>query len=427
MKKLTAILFSLLLVFTLASGASASSTPSTKNSINKITFNEIEGTSKGYYVYETGDEIYLPIRETFELVGYIVEWYSAGRTVSAEKYGDLYSFENNSDTLYVNDEPSWLYSETKNIDNKLYIELYDFEDILSVDVQWDKQNKTLAITQQTTEGLFWKIENGDKVVYFLGSIHVGDDGLYPIRDEVERAFYLSDKLILEVDLSQGITEDVAEKLDKLQLIEEGKSLKDLIPAETYSRLQLLLKTYELEEDTLDEFQPWVVELTLSSIITTVSNYNSQQGIDLYFMQKALRQDKEIGELESVLLQYEKLASFSDEYTIRNIDELLDVLLAENLTDELQKSFDEIDKLIEIWKKGSDDALIALIEEFKKEEQEQYKIMILERHGLMLEKIESYLNDNSDDTYFVIAGYLHSLGPDGLITLLKEKGYKVTRQ
>jgi uncharacterized protein YbaP (TraB family) len=55
----------------------------------------------------------------------------------------------------------------------------------------------------------------------------------------------------------------------------------------------------------------------------------------------------------------------------------------------------------------------------------YKKMILDRNINMTLKIEEYLN--AGDTYFVIAGLAHFIGEDGIVKMLQDKGYTVTRK
>jgi uncharacterized protein YbaP (TraB family) len=85
-----------------------------------------------------------------------------------------------------------------------------------------------------------------------------------------------------------------------------------------------------------------------------------------------------------------------------------------------------DTMAKMWVDG-DDAASAELTNAMKELPEYYKGMIGDRNEGMIEKVEGYLADENKDTYFVVAGYLHMLGDDGIITKLQEKGYTITRQ
>src|SRR5262245_22170873 len=54
-----------------------------------------------------------------------------------------------------------------------------------------------------------------------------------------------------------------------------------------------------------------------------------------------------------------------------------------------------------------------------------KKILTERNRGMLTKIQELINEQGTD--MVIVGAAHMLGPDGLVTLLRNKGYKIIRQ
>lgn len=436
MKKLLSLLLSVFLVFTLAAGVNAQQPLSSKNDNNRVnvsgsevslTFNGVEVSSKSYKLYEVDKQVYLPLRETFDLLNFTVHWDSKKRAMIAKKFGDTFTFTANGLSFYYIDSEVELSTSPINIDQKLYMSSEQLESILSIEVEWNKSNKSLAVTYEPSKGYFWKIENGENVVYYLGSIHYGSDVLYPIRDEVEGAFYNSDYLVLEVDYFKELTEAELIKAEQLQTIQGDKTLKDLISADTYSKFQQLLTNLELPTDLYDKIQPWVIQLELTTLVAQTGGYVGSQGIDLYFANKAVRQQKSIEQLESALLQYEVLSNFSDEYNEKQINLLLDAILdGAEASDTAFDSSNPIDPLIEIWKYGNDEALVQYLENLKKSDSEQYEVMLLGRHDNMVNKIDGYLNNKNGDTYFVITGYAHSLGEDGLVKLLKDKGYKVTR-
>lgn len=61
---------------------------------------------------------------------------------------------------------------------------------------------------------------------------------------------------------------------------------------------------------------------------------------------------------------------------------------------------------------------------KIEAKEFYNTMIIDRNNIMVDKIEEYIN--GDKKYFVTAGYLHFMGDDSIIKILKTNGYTVEK-
>jgi len=50
--------------------------------------------------------------------------------------------------------------------------------------------------------LFWQVQSDSATVYLLGSIHYADESFYPLRPEIERAFFNSDHLVVEINIDE---------------------------------------------------------------------------------------------------------------------------------------------------------------------------------------------------------------------------------
>ena len=55
----------------------------------------------------------------------------------------------------------------------------------------------------------------------------------------------------------------------------------------------------------------------------------------------------------------------------------------------------------------------------------YKKLNDDRNVTMTQKIQGYMR--SGKTYFVVVGAAHLIGPNGIVNLLRNKGYTVTQQ
>ena len=58
--------------------------------------------------------------------------------------------------------------------------------------------------------------------------------------------------------------------------------------------------------------------------------------------------------------------------------------------------------------------------------ELYQSINPERNKSWLPKLEAMLKDNKSDDVMVIVGALHLVGEDGVVKMLKDKGYKIER-
>ena len=139
------------------------------------------------------------------------------------------------------------------------------------------------------------------------------------------------------------------------------------------------------------------------------------GIDKYFLSKA-EGKKKILELESIDYQINLLSGFSDkDQELFLIYTLKDLHLMEQ----------EVNQVTQAWILGDTKSMESLLTKSVSEDKRLSTIfekLIFERNRRMVSKIEDFLR--TKETYFVIAGAGHLVGNQGVIELLREKGYLI---
>ena len=139
------------------------------------------------------------------------------------------------------------------------------------------------------------------------------------------------------------------------------------------------------------------------------------GIDKYFLSKA-EGKKKILELESIDYQINLLSGFSDEdQELFLIYTLKDLHLMEQ----------EVNQVTQAWISGDTKSMESLLTKSVSEDKRLSTIfekMIFERNRRMASKIEDFLR--TKETYFVIVGAGHLVGNQGVIELLRGKGYLI---
>ena len=86
---------------------------------------------------------------------------------------------------------------------------------------------------------------------------------------------------------------------------------------------------------------------------------------------------------------------------------------------------ELDKLVNAWRAGDEKGIESIMTKSAKEDKRLapvYEKLVIERNKKMASKIEDYLKEK--ETYFVIVGAGHLVGSQGMIELLKSKGFVV---
>jgi len=143
--------------------------------------------------------------------------------------------------------------------------------------------------------------------------------------------------------------------------------------------------------------------------------DSIKGVDLFFKQKARQDKKEIGALETAQQQISLLALMDEGWQSKEILESIEEL--ENI-----EAFYE--EMLDSWRRGDIDKLahryLARLQSFPR----LYQALLVDRNINWLESIEKFLQEEKNT--MVIVGAAHLAGSDGLINLLRKRGYKIFR-
>jgi hypothetical protein len=99
----------------------------------------------------------------------------------------------------------------------------------------------------------------------------------------------------------------------------------------------------------------------------------------------------------------------------------DAMLADTIK-ELDTEVGNISKIGGAWQSGDAPALERIIMPDMKQDPELYKKVLVDRNHSWMPKIDDLLARRGHA--FIVVGAAHLLGPDGLLALLKAKGYLV---
>lgn len=274
-----------------------------------------------------------------------------------------------------------------------------------------------AAADSTTPGTFlWKITGKQgETAHLLGSIHMGDDSLYPLADVIEKAFAQSEVVAVEADIGKQ-TAEIQLLLVQAAMLTDGTTLADHLPKKLYERLAKEGRRNGLDISQLGMFKPWFVAMTMLATSLQRAGIRPDQGIERHFLRKA-RGTQQIVELEGVAYQLDLFNSFDEKQARAFITYALED--AESITKDTRK-------LMAAWKRGDTSVIEKLNEEMRADEDLKplYEVFFARRNREMTLKIDGYLK--SGKRHFVIVGAAHTVGPDGIVKLLEKRGYRAER-
>lgn len=264
------------------------------------------------------------------------------------------------------------------------------------------------------KAFIWRVDSDSGTVYLMGSIHVGDAGIYPLDNIIEEAYELADNLVVEVDITNVNVTGITSLMIEYGRYPQGEGLKKSIPGELYTKLSDYFSVRGMSITLMDIFRPWFINTMMEQMELEALGYSTEYGIDMYFLRKATKSGKNIIELETAEFQIEIVASMPDELMLMAVEEVLE----EPMTKEI------LEDLFSAWESGDTVVVESLIFEGMDENPEYepfFQAIYTERNYSMADKIEEFLED--DEVYFVVVGAAHLVGDEGIVSILEDRGYQ----
>lgn len=268
-----------------------------------------------------------------------------------------------------------------------------------------------------SKNFLWEVssDQGNKV-YLFGSIHAVKQDIYPLPNTIMNTFENCDALVVEADLTKINQNKIMELTQKNGIYPVGDSISNHISPENNKILEKKLKNLELDIELFKTSKPWFLATVIASAELLKIGYDPKNGIDMFFLDYADKLKKTIIELESAEYQIELLSGFSPE-----IQEMFLMDTIESYSD-----FETtLDTLVTTWQNGDEKGLEKIIiREMNKNPDLKplYDKLFRERNIEMSLKIEEFLT--TDKKFFIVVGSGHLIGEDGIIEILKEKGYTI---
>jgi len=260
----------------------------------------------------------------------------------------------------------------------------------------------------------FKVSKGDDVVYIGGTIHLLTEKDYPLQSEFDKAYAAADEIYFETDI--GIMEEPSFQMKAVPYItyQDGRNLQTGLKEETFKRLDAYMQSKGLPTQQFLPLNPTGVMLTLTIMQYQAMGFTAQ-GVDDFYFKKATADSKTIGWFESPEEQLAIIGSFGNE----DPDGLIDYTL-----EELARGPELINALHDSWRAGDMDKLVEVGMESFDEYDALYDSLIRNRNDAWMAEIEPMFGD--EGTELILVGALHLPGPDGVLTQLEKKGYKVEK-
>ena len=261
----------------------------------------------------------------------------------------------------------------------------------------------------------WQINGSENRVYLLGSIHLLREQDHPLPTAIYSAYDDAEKIIMELDMDDMDPVAGQALTNELGLIQDGRTLSDLMGAEMYEEAAVLAAAAKVPLSLLDKSEPWYAAMNVEIMLLMRIGFNPAYGIETHLMELAQSDGKEILGFETMRQQLEFLDGLSPE---AQRDMLIQAL------SDGEDMPDMMDEMIAAWRQGD----VAFMEESLLSDMQDYpelnRVIVVDRNIDWTNQIEELLDDQAD--YLIVVGALHLIGDEGVPGLLESRGHQVTQ-
>ncbi|AXQ31428.1 TraB/GumN family protein [Solimonas sp. K1W22B-7] len=275
---------------------------------------------------------------------------------------------------------------------------------------------TLSAVPALAEGpsrapFLWEVDGPKAKHYLLGSVHLLPADAEQLPDGLEQAYLRSAELVFESDIAALSSPDLQSKL--LAAAKADKPLKASVAPALYERLVRRAGSVGMPMAMCEPFRAWFCALSLELFSYQHAGFRAELGIDQQFYKRAVTDEKPVHWLEEPQAH---LALFTDTSAAQS-----EQILAATV-DELIEAGSEPADLLRTWREGNGAALEELGAQLKARTPAIYERLLAGRNRAWLQRLQGALD--GDKPQLIIVGAAHLYGPDGLVALLRQKGYRI---
>lgn len=272
---------------------------------------------------------------------------------------------------------------------------------------------TAAQTRQ--RGFIWSVERDGRTSWLVGSIHVLPPDAHPLPASMEQAFGRAKQLLEEIDINDVFSPDVMGAILSKGMFTGNDSLESVLPAPVYQQLARKITDAGMPMVAVRPMKPWMAEITLSQFALQAAGYDAELGIDVYYRRLAGEKGVVFAPLETAAEQIDYLANVPMDIQIAQLKKTIQ---------EGDAELKQVKQITDAWRAGNAATIEQLLVQDMKESPAFYQSLVVNRNRRWMPRVESCLTAGN---CFVVVGAAHMVGTDGLIAMLRQKGYRITQQ
>ena len=265
-------------------------------------------------------------------------------------------------------------------------------------------------------GFLWEVRKGKQIAWMFGTIHVGRPEFYPLPASRLAPLKRADAIVLEADVSDS-SRAIAATQKYAQYPEGTPGLETRLTPELRQRVESLLSRNQLDPAPMMRMKPWMLANVLALFEAAQAGYVPGLSVEAYLLRVAKTDSKPILEFEGIEQQFELYEKAPWATQISFLEEAVRAV-------ESRGARRELNRIVQAWETADRGSLERLLVEMRSQSSVGSRFtvdtILLGRHPQMVRKIETMMADGKP--YVFAVGALHLVGPQGLVELLRARGY-----
>jgi hypothetical protein len=267
------------------------------------------------------------------------------------------------------------------------------------------------------EGRLWRVERGDAPPsHLMGTMHVTDPRVRDLPAPIREAFEGSEQAAFELLFTPEERRIVAQG----RAAPSGELLAKVVDRETYDKAVALAARYGIPAKAVDRMPPGALAVLFQ---TPPDEFRRRAEGDLFLDLWLIQWAYDLGMRVVALEKLEEQLALFDEAPSQDQAEILREVLAQ-----LDEEPDALERLVGDYLDGNMTPAYQRVEAMAREGEDpdavRFKQAFLDaRNRIMVDRMIPLLQRGRA---FVAVGALHMPGDEGILHLLEQRGYRVTR-
>ena len=264
----------------------------------------------------------------------------------------------------------------------------------------------------------WVVRDQDTTIYLFGTFHLLDGRADWFNDEVRQAFDQAGELVFEIDLPADpaqIQQAMQPLIARYAVDSQGRKLSDRLTPEQNRKLNEVLATAGAPAGAFDSFEPWFVNMALSSIVAQRLGMSAESGAESVLKAAAAGRTMRLGAVETIEGQIQMLDSMSDELQLAQLRETLD---------DFEQAQQLLPRMLTVWNSGDAEGIDRILNEGLNNNPQLRRTMLGARNERWAEWIDQRMDQPG--TVFMAVGAGHLVGSDSVQSFLARRNIQSQR-